>query len=471
MKDSDESVEAALRAVPPGHTPQDASRPTLGQHEFSRLLAFREPELENAYLDKMDRANRRAVNGNLLLAIVLLTALSVFDWTSIPKASLGRFEFVRFYMWLPSVAVGWIGNLLIKGSRRSIWWISAISTITVISLAALTHIAGISSVNYLAIFTFQILLFLFFMIGLPFRWSIAIAALACLAQGASIAALHPEPVRLGFALTMLAANFALMIVPAYTIERTSRENFMAQRQLASEYAQRLATEQDRIQWLANIADFFKHELKNSIVGIGQSLALAEQTNLEKDTRIYLDRARRSLDFMRSFLRQASEATTLEAALASHKFESVDLAALVRERVQDYCHERPDRAFEVESGPAIHVNGQPDRLVQMLDKLVNNAIEHSAPPSPVHIQLNTEGNTAVLIVRNLGDSLPPDLDRIFQPFVSGKTGHNGENLGLGLYVARAIVQRHGGDIQVKPLSGPTGAEFVVRLPQAAVRIAA
>lgn len=453
----------------PGNSHSDPS--AIHQTIYFVPLLFRDRATENAYLEQMDREHRRWVNSSLVLAIVLLFALSLFDSAFVSHGSLRWFEFIRFYIWVPSVAVAFIGNLLIKAPRHSIWWITCMSMATVGSLAAMTRVAGAPSVEYLAIFTFQILLYIFFMIGLPFRYAVVVALATCLAQIGTLVSLHLGAARLGLALSMLGANSILMAVPAHRVEWTSRQNFLAQNARTREYASRLAAERDRSQWLENIAGFLRHELKNAIIGIGQGIALAEQTELNEHAATYLTRAKRSLDFMRRFLQQTAEATTLESALALHEFEPVDFSELVRERTQDHRDSTPGRLFEVHTAPGIEIAGNADRLVQMFDKLVNNAVEHSSAPCTVEIRLEAMDNVAMLTVSNRGDSLPDDCEGIFQPFISHKSGHGGENLGLGLYVARMIARHHGGSIHANHLRDPTGAEFVVQLPCSVRRLGA
>ena len=137
---------------------------------------------------------------------------------------------------------------------------------------------------------------------------------------------------------------------------------------------------------------------------------------------------------------------------------------MEERVLDYQHELPGHRLELHAAPGIKIQGNPDRLIQMLDKLVNNAAEHGDKNAPVTLRLEAESSNAILKVSNFGDALPDDIERIFQPFFSNKSGHGRDNLGLGLYVARTIAQYHRGSIKAGHLRNPDGAEFVVSLPR-------
>ena len=187
-------MEAEHSNILSGTTTSEASD---GHRKMSLFLNFRDPELETGYLQAMDKERRRSVNGSLVLGIFLLFALSIFDATFVPKSSLARFEQVRFYIWVPSLVVGLLGNLRIKDARYSIRWITALSVVTVFSLAALTRIAGVASVEYLQLFTFQILLYVFFMVGLPFRNASLVSVATCLVQAGTLISLDLGSAKLG----------------------------------------------------------------------------------------------------------------------------------------------------------------------------------------------------------------------------------------------------------------------------------
>ena len=106
---------------------------------------------------------------------------------------------------------------------------------------------------------------------------------------------------------------------------------------------------------------------------------------------------------------------------------------------------PDEGrLDVSAGTAarLGVREQPRRLV---DKVLNNALEHSRSALPVEVELRADGNQAILEVQNYGDPLPNVREEIFLPFVSNKERPSSENLGLGLSVARVITNHHGGTI--------------------------
>ena len=186
-----------------------------------------------------------------------------------------------------------------------------------------------------------------------------------------------------------------------------------------------------------------------MAGIGTSLQLLERSGLPGDGTTYVGRATRSLDFMRGVLRKVADATSLEAALETQEMRDVDLSRLVAERAEDFGREVAPRRCEITVCDGVHVCGSPDSLLQLLDKLLNNALENSSPDGLIRVSLQTQLDRARLEVMNFGVPLPSDAERLFRPLVSlrapGEQGH----LGLGLYVAQVIANRHGGAIRAEP----------------------
>jgi CheY-like chemotaxis protein len=109
---------------------------------------------------------------------------------------------------------------------------------------------------------------------------------------------------------------------------------------------------------------------------------------------------------------------------------------------------------------------PDRVVQMLVNLLNNATRYSEPEGRIAIGATVDGGLVTLFVRDSGHGLEPaDLDRVFERFVQvGKTRHGG--LGIGLALVKALAELHGGSVDARSDGLGHGAEFRVRLPRAA-----
>jgi two-component system OmpR family sensor kinase len=150
---------------------------------------------------------------------------------------------------------------------------------------------------------------------------------------------------------------------------------------------------------------------------------------------------------------------------------VDLAELVDRSVAALAASAPARSVSVHTAEPVVVSGDEDRLRQVVDNLVVNAITHTPEGTAVEVGVTTDGPVAVLTVHDDGPGVDPaDAARIFQPFYRSdpSRARASGGAGLGLAIVAAIVEAHGGTVGVDP--GP-GATFEVRIPLTADGIAA
>jgi signal transduction histidine kinase len=112
---------------------------------------------------------------------------------------------------------------------------------------------------------------------------------------------------------------------------------------------------------------------------------------------------------------------------------------------------------------IRLQGDPDRLAQILGNLLDNAVKYSPPHSPIDVALTLEGSEAVIRVRDRGVGVPKDeSDRIFAPFYRTSRTREISGTGLGLHISRRIAEQHGGRLWLESSDG-TGSVFTLALP--------
>src|SRR3954471_24182163 len=117
-------------------------------------------------------------------------------------------------------------------------------------------------------------------------------------------------------------------------------------------------------------------------------------------------------------------------------------------------------------PEVPVNGDPDRLQQVATNVLANAVKFTPSDGEIEVKLVADGATMRLTIRDTGDGIPPDLlpyifDRFRQGDGSSTRAHGG--LGLGLAIAKHIVEAHGGSIEARSDGKGKGSIFSVRLP--------
>src|SRR5262249_39563657 len=120
---------------------------------------------------------------------------------------------------------------------------------------------------------------------------------------------------------------------------------------------------------------------------------------------------------------------------------------------------------------VRLRCDPMRIEQVLANLVNNAIKYSPPGGTVRVTVAPRPDAAVVSVADEGVGMSADeLAHVFDPFRRGAgTSHAVPGTGLGLFVARRIVEAHDGGITVASAPG-AGSTFTVRIPRSAARAA-
>ena len=159
--------------------------------------------------------------------------------------------------------------------------------------------------------------------------------------------------------------------------------------------------------------------------------------------------------------QAMVEATLEFARGAAKAEpaaAVDLAALLADLVSDVGEDRANLA----PSPPVHATIRPQALNRALRNLIDNAVRYG---DVANVTLTQEPGMAVITIADKGPGLPVDqLEAAFEPFVrlEGSRNRDTGGVGLGLAIARTIIQAHGGAVQLQNLPAG-GLEAEVRLP--------
>jgi PAS domain S-box-containing protein len=158
-----------------------------------------------------------------------------------------------------------------------------------------------------------------------------------------------------------------------------------------------------------------------------------------------------------------DASRLQHGTLDMRPERLDLGAFVRELLE----REPWRGHEIEPSlpdEAVWVDADPDRIEQVIDNLLDNAVKYSPDGPNITVALRTDAGMASLTVRDEGIGLEPGMaERLFTPFGRADGARQIPGLGLGLYLSRQIVSQHGGSL-VADSDGPErGTQLTLRLP--------
>jgi signal transduction histidine kinase len=148
-----------------------------------------------------------------------------------------------------------------------------------------------------------------------------------------------------------------------------------------------------------------------------------------------------------------------------RLEATDLISLARETAEGQA--TPRHAIKIEAHAPVIADVDPDRMRQLVDNLVENAIKYSPDGGDIVMALANDGGTAQISVSDNGIGIPADdLPHLFQRFHRGTNvdDRRFHGLGLGLYICRSIAEEHGGQIWVTSEMG-VGTTFRITLPSA------
>jgi PAS domain S-box-containing protein len=218
-----------------------------------------------------------------------------------------------------------------------------------------------------------------------------------------------------------------------------------------------------------------HELRTPLAAARAQADLAARL---QDKHAEPERVKKAIDHVRAQLGRMGILVSelLDVACAQQgtlrvEAMEMDLAATLRECVLRAASLTERHTIRLEAPESIPIVGDPSRLDQVFTNILSNAVRYSPDGGGIEVVAVDDGGRVSVAVRDHGVGIPRDQrERIFERFGRAHGSRYG-GLGLGLAIARAIVDLHGGSIEVQSAGVPgEGSTFTVRLPHAAPNIA-
>jgi PAS domain S-box-containing protein len=181
----------------------------------------------------------------------------------------------------------------------------------------------------------------------------------------------------------------------------------------------------------------------------------------------LEMASKQIERLTRLIEELMDVSRITAGRLRLEREQIDLAAVVRDVVGRLAEEASRTHSAIEVRAATPVVGMWDliRMEQVITNLLNNAFKFGRG-KPIEITVEERGSAGRLVVVDHGIGIAPeDVERIFQRYEQATSSHAIGGLGLGLYIARQIVEAHGGTIRVDSQRG-AGSTFTIDLPREA-----
>ena len=241
-------------------------------------------------------------------------------------------------------------------------------------------------------------------------------------------------------LLLLAVGLTLTVVLARRL-RQSRE----------QEARLLALNRSQDEFISVVS----HELRTPVSGVLGFL----QTSLDhwevmsdEDRHSAVRRAFTNARRLQAMTRDVLDTESIESGRFGYVRHPMDLADEVRTAVDAFSSGLANGVVLTVPDTPVMMDGDPDRIQQVLANLLDNARKNAPPEVPIEVSLEQTENVARLVVEDHGPGIDPDqLERIFDKFVRGRAGAV-TGTGLGLYISRRIVDAHEGRIWAESTPG-------------------
>ncbi|MGH2484107.1 MAG: sensor histidine kinase [Candidatus Limnocylindria bacterium] len=241
-------------------------------------------------------------------------------------------------------------------------------------------------------------------------------------------------------------------------------NLMADR--LTESLQLLEADRDRLrEFVADVS----HELRTPLAALRTYTEL-QRDGVDEETRHeFLDRSSEQLSRLEWMSANLLDLSRIDAGIFPMDVRVGDLREPIRAAVEASAEGAAGRRIGVTyaaPSTAVAIRFDRQRIVQLVNNLVGNAVKFTPPGGTVAVQILDHAEAAVIEVSDTGPGIPPaELPRIFERFYRGTNlgGARASGSGLGLAIARSIVEMHGGFIEVTSILGE-GAVFRVVLPR-------
>lgn len=238
----------------------------------------------------------------------------------------------------------------------------------------------------------------------------------------------------------------------------ARERSLRNAMLAREAEQR---KNDLVVYLA-------HDLKTPLTSvIGYLSLLRDEPDISPALRArYTGIALNKAERLESLINEFFDITRFSLTTLTLEKERVNLSRMLEQTASEFDPTlgEKDLSWRLDIAPGVDAVCDPDKMARLFDNLIRNAVNYSYPHTELAMSLRGEGDSAVIRLQNRGRTIPPEkLERIFEQFFRLDTsrGTSTGGAGLGLAIARQIVQAHGGTIRAE--SADEQIVFTVSLP--------
>jgi len=213
-----------------------------------------------------------------------------------------------------------------------------------------------------------------------------------------------------------------------------------------------------------------HELKTPVASLQistEALLRAREHDDLDDARLErgLRRIATASERLGELVSELLDVSRLSAEPREPRRQPTDIAGLVRDVAARFEEMGNVKRIRISAPGSVPIEVDGSRLEQVISNLLDNALKYSEPDAPVEVELADSEDRVVINVSDRGIGVDEETpERLFEAFGRGSNAEHLQGIGLGLYISRQIVQRHGGQIEASRRRDGPGSTFTVTLPR-------
>jgi two-component system, sensor histidine kinase SagS len=236
------------------------------------------------------------------------------------------------------------------------------------------------------------------------------------------------------------------------------------RQFKQQKALELQLEQERLRFLGNFVTNIGHEFKTPLTIIKTSNYFLGKTQDESKRQSHVTKIDDSVSYLNYLLNLMLEMVRLDSQ-PELKMKSLQLDRFLSDIANSLLPlaESKQLQWQIQVQAGKQVQADSELLSRAIEEIIKNAIDYTPAQGKIQISLIEGENQIQIIVQDTGIGIPMDeLEQIFERFYRVDKARSSRNAGLGLAIAKRIIELHHGEIDVKSILGE-GARFEIRLP--------
>lgn len=228
----------------------------------------------------------------------------------------------------------------------------------------------------------------------------------------------------------------------------------------------ITVEKELEQQKEDLIGFVTHELRNPLANMALCAELMEDSikeNRMEETEEYLAKTRKNIRKLNNVVSELHDATKAGSGQLKVEKQSIQFENLVDEAIDTVRHLHPNYQIIKTGSTPVQISVDRNRILQVLNNYLTNAIKYSPQSNKVHINLSVADSSLVTSVTDFGSGVPPsEISNIFNRYYRIENTRAAEGLGLGLYLCKEIINAHNGKVWVESEENK-GSTFYFSIP--------